>query len=343
MNNQEGPRQPGIFGFARRGTTAPTSDPLEIGSIPEGGVRGPTREEVETANAGNLLNKIERTVINTAKRHPFRVGSAAIAVGGAIAGSIAAIEASQDNTPGIHRSVENNALPRLIFDNRPDKGTISTNNSITVSTLEGLKNLDAIIPQSSQDGHTVNILLPLQGLPPSGKVEYDRDLTGKNSFNPIYAPESRQYALENGIKNEIFLKNIPAGSTILAPVDGEFMYNRIRNELPDGTIDGPTFFFKDENGILYQILISDAAAKPLASILDVPARGIEDDYRKFLHPIKKGEPIATVLQQGEIAIFAQAWPSGQSGIEKSSNGEHLRPVNISFLTNQQQQLVVIEK
>lgn len=342
------------LGMATRDTTLPGRRPPEAPPIGE-------EPKPKKQKGGGIRKAVGRSLI---------AGAAVVALGGAV---YETYENSPQFQQAIHRTVpglggdeapsgvDNNTTNTekvqltfnnsaddnegpSVFDNEPSEGTISGNNTITVSNLDSLQGINAV-PQSSGDGHTINILVPIKDIPPSGKVDYKRDLIGKNPSNSIYAPESRQYAMENSIENQIVLKGIPAGSTILAPIDGEFMYNRIRNSIPEGALDGATFFFKDEKGILYQISINDDDLKPLAPVLDVPFRTMKDardDFRKFVHPIKKGQPILKSLQQGDILIYAHAWPSGQFGIEESVNGERLYPVNISFLIHEQK-LVFLEK
>jgi len=310
-------------------------------------------EEKTDASLNTIRRMLENEKGISVVKLSFRVGGATAALtvlataawqgyDKLVASEPTSIEETIDSVPGGTsfnsadgpRLVETKKVnPKEVFKNTTTKGRITTQNSVMIKDTETLKNMSPI-PSGSNPNHDIYLLTPRLGQPPEDGMGYRKDFTGKNAFNPIYAPEVRKYAIEKGVKNEIFIK-VKKGDVIAVPALGpnlQFMYNRIReNDLPEGTLDGATILYKDENNILHQVLIDDASAKPLAPIMsDIKPRGIKDDFKKFLHPTETGQPLLKVLEDGEIVMFTQAWPSGQSGLE---NKQHpVYPTNINLAT-----------
>lgn len=324
-----------------------------------------TPKEAEYSNGRriDLLPKLAR-LATAARKHPLVAIQALSAIGGGSYGIYTGVKlfSEQNTTPAPYSesidSVPNNSFnndgsipqieglppphleqaskvdPDEVFDNSATRGKITPQNSLMIDDAEAIKHMRAT-PSQSNPNHDVFLLMPRLGPLPKEGITYRKDLTGKNAYNPIYAPEARQHAIENGVNNKIFIK-VQKGDVIPVPVPGpnvEFMYDRIRNDLPKGTLDSATLFFKDDNGILHQVSISDASGKPLAPLLDINPRGIKDDPKKFLHPTEIGQPLLIILEDGEIMMFTQAWPSGQFGREEifPGNVKNVYPTNINLI------------
>jgi hypothetical protein len=134
----------------------------------------PTNEQIELANAGKLVpGRIEKTILDAAKKHPLAVGFGALAIAG---GACVAVQATQDNIPGIHRSVESPSS----FDNSAKEQTITDRNSHFV-TLEQFKAMDT--PSSyDPDTQTFTYVLPF-AVPEGIDVEYKK-LSAGNTIGP---------------------------------------------------------------------------------------------------------------------------------------------------------------
>lgn len=246
MNNPEKPTQ-NTFGFARGTPINPTSS--EIGSVPKKGVRGATREEAEGANEERLLGRIERTVIDIAKQHPIIVGSAAVTgIGGAIAGAVAIIEASQNNTPEIHRLIDSvpSSDSTITFENNTTKGIEPNITRVPREEIDRLyptfgkfrndsKETTIIIPPPNseekartviirEDGGILQLLYPLdlsESANPNAKAPFIKSIRG---FSIDEALMKRGY-------DTITFPEVPDGTTIRAPTDGFLM--TMRTDVPD--------------------------------------------------------------------------------------------------------------
>lgn len=240
--------------------------------------------------------------------------------------------------------------PTPNFDNTVDNGTISTINSVVIHDL---KEIEAIptVPSGPNPKHDINLLMPIQGISPSGTIDYNKDLIGKNDANPIFAEQSRKYAKEQDVKNSIIFRNIPKDSVIVAPIDGELDFSKFSQE--DSLIAMARLFYKDSNGILQQVMISGTSHdffSQLAKAEPLPlGKGFVsfEEGSKFRVSVKRGQPIMKTVKNTDIKLSAMAWPSGAAGREISKNGEHLYPTNLNLITldlpSGANKLVVVEK
>lgn len=219
------------------------------------------------------------------------------------------------------------------FDNSKNSGAISPNNSVIIRGLSLIQNVE-VVPSGANPKHDVNLLFPIQGLPPTG-INYSKDFQGKNDSNPIFPEEIRQYAKANGIENVMVFQGIPKDSIIISPVDGVIRYNDGGNHVPPGQVHSAIMSYSAPDGTVQNILIAitltsrsnNSGFLPLIQSKLFKVGDAGKDIREFQVPVKRGQPIfRTTKDASEVRITTMALPT------PTSSGNELYPTNINLIT-----------
>lgn len=201
----------------------------------------PTLEEAASANAGNILAPQENAILAFTKKHPFVVVPTAVAtVGALVAGAAAIIEASQDNTPGIHESVRKDD----VFDDTGIEGRITKNNAVQMTPQE-YKDLN--IPLIEKDG---SVNLPFSIVAKDGTI---RDVKLKRGGGGIVGG----YRIVDGNRipvNDTIIYEVPdlqPGDRFVSQINGTIHGGDSSNKKnPDGSVGSGGYVMEgvDKNG-----------------------------------------------------------------------------------------------
>lgn len=208
--------------------------------------------------------------------------------------------------------------------NFPDKGAITSNNSIVITNLDAIKDVSPL-PATPTVKHDIYLLQPVENLDVTKTVEFGMDFAGKSSPD-AYFKEYEQEAIKNNVKNMLLLKNIPTDSVLLAPIDGMLRY--FADNVPDGTVGGAEIIFITPDGTEEEIgLSSYNSVIPMTPSVDgiTPFTGHNAPSDVVYMQVKRGQPIAKTLQSGDILMTADAQPD-------KNNSSNRYPTNINLIS-----------
>ena len=193
--------------------------------------------------------------------------------------------------------------------NFPDKGNINAGNSIVITDLNAINDISPL-PTTPTPKHDIYLLEPVENLDVTSAVECGRDLEGKSNINPIFQEQYRQEAIKNDVKNMLLEKNIPKGSVIIAPIDGELRYFAMK--VPNGTVGRVAIDYTDPDGKVEEIGVSgwgDSTNLSLTPLIEgiTPYTGdTAVPGEPIFVQVKRGQTIMETLQGGNIVITSTA-------------------------------------
>jgi hypothetical protein len=225
-----------------------------------------------------------------------------------------------------------------VISNFPDKGTLTTDNSITITNLGDIKNISAIpaIPTVKND---IYLLQPIEGLDVTNPVEYGMNLDGKSGGGSPFPEEYTQEAIKNNVRNAFVFKNIPEGSVIVAPVDGVLRYIAFENSNVKDV--GATISFTAPDGTEESVDIGGYDTVHMAPLIDsiIPFNGNNSPGDVISIQVKRGQPIMKTLNSGDVSMSSIAQPD-------KTNSSNIYPNNINLLSlpnpkNGKQAIVIV--
>jgi hypothetical protein len=221
-----------------------------------------------------------------------------------------------------------------LFENRSDplygypfKGTITADNSITITNLDTIKNISPL-PPTPTPKNDVYLLEPVENLDVTSPVEYGMDLAGKGTSSP-FGELAKQEAIKNNVKSILLEKNIPAGKVILAPIAGELRYFA-NDSIPNGTVGGVEIDFTSPDGTEEIISVAGNDISDILSFTPLiegitPFSGNNKPGDIIYAQVKRGQPIMKSLQAGDIRTESMAQP-------KIGGSTYIFPTNINLIT-----------
>jgi len=356
MGSSEGqPQGRQRFGIARpegvrgRGGTITAPEP------PVRTKEDPTVEEAAAANAGSLLSRPENAILAFAKKHPLATASSALA---AVVTGFAAVEAAQGNIPGVHRSVNEPTPvnPVEFFNNKARSGEIETIKRIPEEEVAGLNSFARI-----DDHNTVQAIFPIDvstSNKPDTKLKFTKRNTGTGN------DQDRINRADQGYLNIYYIEKVPAGSTILAPVDGNLIVFMNPNLRKDATNDHPFFqamiAFQPREGEEFRMQIGGRSTEggmmdkrldifrslTKAPVYDInKSPGERSEILKQAIPVKKGDPILQAAMDIDVSFsMGGDFDSGTRKETTLNNGTKVtmvqgQPTNLELFLSENGEIV----
>lgn len=317
MNTPERPRETGIFNFARKGATAPISDPSsEIGSIP--GEAMPRKSD----NAANDRAKVVGRTMQMLKKHPLAFAEALLAIGGGAYGvtqgislingedNSSSLPATRDvgSVPGGTSSDQYNQQvvpaeqqkPKLeVFDNEAKSGVI-TPRMKKIVPKEELQKLDSFARLANQKTTITTARELIEVIPPEerkiypGPVNLDTKFEigeDKNTIEIVYPLDLSQTSKEDAETK--YVKSFSAAS--IGGDLGEDLFKdkgysdkiefRMKDgsRIPKGTVLN-MFLLNEDGGYLLQGMVGEDKKDALIDI-----QSPNGNIYRFLVIASKGE------------------------------------------------------
>lgn len=199
------------------------------------------------------------------------------------------------------------------FDKTKSEGTMGTSNSIVTNDLSIIKDVETV-PSGENPRHDINLLMPIKGIPASGRIDYSKRFTGESDSSPMYAEEARQYAKANEVKDSMAFTDIPKDHVVISPADGYIIFNRVRKNLPAGMVHGAMIFHTVPDGTEERVLLGENSGKLFVPLIPTEFyTGDASQIEAIKVPIKRGQEILrTTEDDNTINMLSYALPSPSS-------------------------------